>query len=401
MRFVPKFHWTFSSARRIIAIGAIAVNIVAMTTLPSAGAAPPDTISTLPVLATSISTAAGTWAAVPMGHLDQPLNTFWQLFFRPTGRSSWTDVTSSLATATNGGLLLTGSNGQTLDVGIRPSNLLTFSSIVSFPVSGPARATGVLPSGLVNVPSALALNVQSGSSLALVNSGNDIQVVASSRSLFTWHTLATQQSLASSVAGQACGLKMITAVGYHGSQALVGGNCNQPGRVGIFSPHGNFWRLVGPTLPQSLDHGKVHVLGFQSSPSGISALLSVASTSGTNLVAAWATDNGRWTISHVLPLSASWRVTSVGASSATGIFVLLTGPHGSVRANILSGPTSSWHQLPSLPIGTATLVSGPANQVHALVANDTAFADWMFAPSSNQWIKGQRMTVPIQFGSSG
>ncbi|MGH9028399.1 MAG: hypothetical protein ACRDV4_02120, partial [Acidimicrobiales bacterium] len=36
-------------------------------------------------LATSIDTGSGEWVTLPMGHLDQPLNTFWQLFFKPFG----------------------------------------------------------------------------------------------------------------------------------------------------------------------------------------------------------------------------------------------------------------------------------------------------------------------------
>ncbi len=30
-----------------------------------------------PLLPTSLTTAGGTWATLPMGRLDQPLNTFW------------------------------------------------------------------------------------------------------------------------------------------------------------------------------------------------------------------------------------------------------------------------------------------------------------------------------------
>jgi len=58
------------------------------------------------LLATSIETSAGSWAIVAMGHLDQPLNTFWQLFFRPTGGALWSDRAAALAVATNGGLVV-------------------------------------------------------------------------------------------------------------------------------------------------------------------------------------------------------------------------------------------------------------------------------------------------------
>ena len=50
--------------------------------------APPSHRVIATSLATSIETSAGTWAVVPMGHLDQPLNTFWQLFFRASWRGT-------------------------------------------------------------------------------------------------------------------------------------------------------------------------------------------------------------------------------------------------------------------------------------------------------------------------
>ena len=66
---------------------------------------PPPTLFPTP-LATSIQTAQGTWATVAMGHLDDPDNTFWQLFFRPAGSIAWSNQVEATATATNGGLVL-------------------------------------------------------------------------------------------------------------------------------------------------------------------------------------------------------------------------------------------------------------------------------------------------------
>jgi hypothetical protein len=401
MRYVPRFQRTLFSARRAMVAIVITLNFATVTTLATAASAPARVHPNIPVLATSVSTTTGTWAAVPMGHLNQPLNTFWQLFFRPIGQTNWTDFASSLAVATNGGLLLTTSPGKTLDIGIRPANLLNFSTIVSLSGSGAARPVGLLPSGLANRPSALALGAQNGSSLAIVNAGSDLQVLEGSQDLFAWHTLTTQHSLVSTSSGQVCGLQTITAVAYNGRNALVGGSCNHPGIVGIFSRYGKGWNLVGPTLPESLDHSEVQVLSFQRSASGTSALLSVATGTDTDLVVAWATNNGHWSISPALPLDASWHVTSIGPKNATGIFVLLAGPNRSVQANLLSGPNTSWQRLPPLPAGTATLAFGSKNQIHALVANNVEFSDWMFSTNSNGWIKGQSITIPIQFGSSG
>ena len=61
------------------------VGISALGSAP-AGGDPTPGVPTVPTpLATSIHSGAGTWVTLPMGNLSQPLNTFWQLFFQPTG----------------------------------------------------------------------------------------------------------------------------------------------------------------------------------------------------------------------------------------------------------------------------------------------------------------------------
>ena len=101
------------------------MTLAAIPLAEPADAAPPQIVSESPsALATSVQTSAGTWATVPMGHLDQPLNTFWQLFFRARGTSSWSNATSTLALATNGGLIIATPDGQSVEVGIRPAKSL-------------------------------------------------------------------------------------------------------------------------------------------------------------------------------------------------------------------------------------------------------------------------------------
>ena len=119
-------------------------------------------------LATSIQTSAGTWATVAMGHLDEPLNTFWQLFFRPTGSASWSNQVKATAVATNGGLVLASPGGPGLLVGVRPTNLLTFSPLIYTSDAGRSWSTGLLADGLAARPDALAA-ASASRMLALVN----------------------------------------------------------------------------------------------------------------------------------------------------------------------------------------------------------------------------------------
>ncbi len=376
--------------------------LAAMPLAAPAGAAPLQIVSESPsALATSVQTSAGTWATVPMGHLNQPLNTFWQLFFRASGTSSWSNATSTLAVATNGGLIVATPDGQSVEVGVRPANRLTFSTLLTASPTQSSWTTGVLPSGLAADNSALATDALNGSSAALLNDGDSVRVVSSAGGLSTWWTLTTEAVLASSSAGRHCGLRSITAVGYDGTQGLIGGGCRHVGTVGIFSRSGDGWRLVGPALSQQLDLGSVDVISLKQTSEGISTILAVTSVKeGTSLVAAWAGSGGQWSVSEALRLSSSQRVLSVGTAIGLGMFVLLSESGGSEEGDVVAGPGVSWQLLPALPGGTSTLAFGPVNAVDALAVNDTAFADWHLSPGSSHWVKGQAISVPIEFGSS-
>ena len=100
-----------------------------------------------------------------MGHLDQPLNTFWQLFFRPRGGRFWSDQAAALAVATNGGLVLV-RRGAGSSIGIRAVNKLDYSPLI---VTSDARSWS--PAGpigaLADEPDALAISA-GGEAMALL-----------------------------------------------------------------------------------------------------------------------------------------------------------------------------------------------------------------------------------------
>jgi len=396
------FSWS-TSWNQAVASALLFMTLAAMPLAEPAGAASPQIVSESPsALATSVQTSAGTWATVPMGHLDQPLNTFWQLFYRASGTATWSNATSTLALATNGGLIITTPDSQSVEVGIRPANRLTFSTLLTASPTQSSWTTGLLPAGLAADNSALATDALNGSSAALLNEGDSVRAVSSAHGLSTWRSLTTEAVLASSSAGRQCGLRSITAVGYDGTQALIGGGCRHADTVGLFSRSGDRWRLVGPTLPRQLDLGSVDVISLKQTSEGISTILAVTSVKeGTSLVAAWAGSGGQWSVSGALRLRSSQRVLSIGPASGVGMFVLLAGSGGSEEADLVGGPVDSWQLLPTLPGGTSTLAFGPANAVDALAVNDTAFANWHLSPGSSHWAKGQAISVPIEFGSSG
>lgn len=363
-------------------------------------------------LATSIQGAGGTWAAVPMGHLDQPLNTFWQLFFRPTSSDSWSDKVQVTAVATNGGLVLaspgsggsSATSGASLLVGVPAAYKLTFSPLVFTSDAGKSWSPGLLPGGLAKHPDALAV-APSGQALALVYKGGGAEVLSDSGGLSSWSALSTASSIAKSDAGRRCGVASVTAVAYIASVPLIGASCTKAGSVGIFTDAAGNLRALGPTLPSSLAGGDVEVLSLTSSGTGTVALLASTTRAGSSLVGAWTTDGGqRWNLSAPLDLPPSETVASYGPGIGNGEFVLAKDEagagQGGGRIEVVSGPGKAWSQLPTAPAGTATLAFGASGRVEALAVDDTLLTVWSLDGKSSSWVKGQVVSVPVQFGSS-
>ena len=152
-----------------------------------------------------------------MGHLDQPLNTFWQLFFRP--RRCRPLVRQSLGACSRH---QRGPRSSRHDVASRspsafdPSTDLDYSPLI---VTSDARSWS--PAGpigaLADEPDALAI-AAGGEAMALVSDGRVARVLASPGGLASWREIATENELATSQAGRACGLVSLTAVGYAAGQ---------------------------------------------------------------------------------------------------------------------------------------------------------------------------------------
>lgn len=367
---------------------------------PSGDPATPANASIPTPMATSIQTVDGTWSSIPMGHLDQPLNTFWQLFFLPSGSSTWSNQVEATAVATNGGIVLASDNGHSLLAGIRPSNLLTYSPLIDTSDAGATWSNGLLTEALTAHPNALAVNAN-GQGLALVNGPSGTRVL-SSDNLSTWRTLVSEPTLAASIPGRDCGLASIDALAYSSGEAVVGAQCGRSGVVGIFTDGLGGWRRIGPVLPSSLRGTGVQVLSLDATDTGLSALLGVSGPAGTSLVGASTANGGvNWALSPAFRLKASEQVASFGPAPNSGFFVLSSGPSGD-NLEVLDGPNSTWAALPPPPTGTATVAFGSDPAVDALVVDQTVMTVWTLSTGSpSGWVKGQVINVPTEFGSSG
>ncbi len=254
------------------------VGISALGSAPAGGDPTPGGPTVPTPLATSIHSGAGTWVTLPMGNLSQPLNTFWQLFFQPTGTTFWSDKVKATAVATNGGLVLASAVDQPFVAGVRPSHLLHFSPLISTDDAGISWSSGLLPEGLAASPGALSTE-SSGQSLALVGNGLGAQVLVSSSGLSEWSTLTTARHLASG-SSKTCGLRSLTTVVSLTNSVVVGASCSRPGVAGIFAEQAGRWHLDPLALAGSLQQGRVEVLTMEQTTDGLAALLGISHEGG-------------------------------------------------------------------------------------------------------------------------
>lgn len=341
-------------------------------------------------LSTSLPTSGGIWATVPMGRLSSPLTTFWQLLFRPIGTTQWGDLAGETETGTNGGLIFASPNGRTVDVAIRPTNRRTFSPIITTANNGGSWLNGLVEPGVANRTNALAANGHGA--LALVASGQETMLEASSTSLSRWSIAETLRGLAATVGGRTCGLTTMTAVAFLSGEDLVGGICTKAGVVPLFQQQGGAWRLARLTLPEASRRDTAQVLGLQQTSTGVSALVEISGHNGTHLlIASWR--NGHWRTSASLPVPQNDPVLSYGPASTGGLFVMLATQTGVDRLEVFNSQRGDWKQLISPPKTTATLAFGPSTQVEALAESHSTLTVWRLASGTNKWVKVQELDI--------
>lgn len=355
------------------------------------GPAPQATAAGAPLLATSLVTAAGTWAVAVMGGSAATHDNFWQLFVRPAGSTAWRLVTPP-GVADNGGLVVAGTGGQSLITAFRPSQYLTFTPLTVTRDGGRAWSpAGPLSGGLANVPDALAAEPGTGQLLALLTSGT-VEVAAPGYA--RWHRLASGHTLASTPAGRRCGLRAVTAVtSTAAGLPLVGASCGRPGVAGIFAARSGTWQAVGPVLAGARGRGPVAVLRLAQTGKVTAALLQAGSGPGPSLFAAWSGDGGgHWMLSA--PLRPGAKLT--GASFGPAGTMVLNG----TTAAVATSAAGTWRPLPAVPAGTATVTAGPAGGFDALAVHQARLTVWRLAPGAAAWRAVQVIRVPIQYGSS-
>jgi len=378
---------------------AVLVTIVASASwaLPAQGATNGAATLRAP-LAAGLTTTGGSWAVVPMGQLSQPLNTFWQVFFRAGGTSKWKLVTPP-GVADNGGLTLSAPSDASVSVGFLPSQKLEYSPLALSQNDGAAWSAALVPTSLVALPDALATDGARGRALALVRSRRT-PVLSSSGGLLKWSSASGGGDLALGANGS-CAIAALTAVSFGpNAQAMVGARCRRPGVVGVFSQVAGRWRLSGPVLSGPLSRATTSVMRLDPSAGGLAALVGTTTSARRSLVAIWGAADGSWSESEPLAVQADQRITS----SAVGIdgeqAVLLSSAQGGSVLEVATGAGQSWTKVASPPSGTVTVAVSVDGSIDAFAVNGESLAISTLTPGQPTWTPAQKLTVPLSYGSS-
>jgi hypothetical protein len=372
-------------------IGAVLAPRVAeaATSVPPAARAP---------LAAALTTASGSWAVVAMGQRGAPLNTFWQIFFRPSGAASWTLVTPT-GVADNGGLTLTAAGDGSVTAGFEPSQLLHYSPLARSDDEGSSWSPALVPASLVAGPDAVAVAGRSGPALALTRHGSG-QVLASSGSLLRWAPLSGSGSPTGAAASR-CEVEGLDAVAFGPSATpMVGTGCRRPGQVGVFARDGGAWRLIGPTLAGALAASSTRVLRLNASGSTRTALVAAAAAGHSELLALWRAPAGAWLDSAPLSVGPAQRILATAVGLNGEQLVLLSKPGTNGELEVASGPGLGWTALASPPAGTATLALIGDGSVDAFSVNGSGLRIFTVAPRQSTWALTQSLNVPLAYGSS-
>ena len=348
-----------------------------------------------------------------MGHHDDPLNTFGEVFYR-SGCASGLSCGGegphwSLATppgvASNGGIMVAANPDGGLTTGFGVSLDLRFSPLAETADAGSMWTGEILPVALAGVPDALAASggtqrLALAALAPLANGG----VFATTTDLSTWTRLADRAAVDSAALAADCVLGNLSAVAITGQDDdLVAGDCNWGGRAGIFRV-GTAGRSVpvaaiGPRVP-SADGADVRVVRLVATGGVLSALVRQGTGTRSRLVLATTTDDAAtWTVSA--PFATARRVLATGVTSTGGFVVLLSGSgSGGARGEAaVTEPGLPWSVLATPPIGTTVISYGGGDgAIEALVRSGSVLDVDRLGTAG--WHRVQELKIPLQFGST-
>ena len=358
----------------------------------AAGSSSPAQVALAPVRVPSdVSLVSGTtaWVDVAMGHLGQPLNTFWELFVR-SGNGRWS-LRTPQNVADNGGLTITAPDPARLVVGFRPSQGLTFSPLAVTGNDGRTYAPGLFPDGLDPVVDGLSV-APNGHSMAVARN----RLLESDRPTAGWRPLLNTAAALRSSADRSCGARSAAAVAVTDRTDYLAANCPVRGTVGIFALAGRRLRFAGPRLPASFAGDWAQVIRLVSVDDRLAALLRLTGPTGRSDYVEASMGAAGWRLSTPTPATGS--VLSTGLTAGGGFVVLSGSPSRPEAAAVISPGSGGWRTLPAPPADTAVIVVSKSS-VDAVVLGSVTFTDDRLT-ATGRWSPVQTIRVPVPFGSS-
>ena len=184
---------------------------------------------------------------------------------------------------------------------------------------------------------------------------------------------------------------------------MVGTRCEDSTRAGLLVSDGSGgWVSAGPAMGTSTP-ATTEVIRLAAGTDGVSALAERTDAAGSSLVAAWGPGAARSAFASSRPYTvpAGWSVlaTALGGGSGQNVTVLLSS--GAARRLVsVAQPGGSWATVPTPPTGTSA-VAAVGSEFDAFVPAGSHLAVWSLTAGSSAWSLTARLSVPIQYGSSG
>jgi hypothetical protein len=348
-------------------------------------------------LAGGISTTDGTSiAVVPMGHLGDPANKFFETFTAgPAG--SWV-LTTPTGVATNGGIVVASPGANA--AAVLPWYLLRFTAVRPLDSGHAAGAGEVLPPLAVSPTS---LSVASDGSVAFVTRRGAVMVGPSLAGPFT--TLISVTALRRTSAGRRCAIVGLTSVvAVVGGRDVVGATCARPGSDGIFRRDSSGWH-TGSTRATA----PVSVVRLDAGPSGSTfGLVSVAGARPF-LAAGRVTDGGFQLGGVVRQRSSSLRSTALVAAAPgaqPSYIIAAVGTRGVSAARLpVAGVAATLgpvlpRDVQAVVMGSASPASGGAARVTAFSVEGSLLKELTLAPAGTRWVVAATQHIAVPYGSS-
>ena len=216
------------TALRLAAIGVgAALTLSACAQTSSMDSMPSMNLAMGPSLNAGIVDGSTSEVVVPMGHLNDPFNTFYETFTSNNG-STWT-LSTPKGSSTNGGIVIASpAHGASA---IRSFDNSHVSALTPLSMGTQVMSGGEIIPAIAQSPS--ALSVQGGRSYWVTKQGS---VEMSWSPSATPITLATATSLNHSPGGTACGVATINSVAMNASGELaVGVRCSHGGTSAVLT----------------------------------------------------------------------------------------------------------------------------------------------------------------------